>query len=37
MVGGAVVTQDYADKIGAEYYCVDAKATVDACKTIFGQ
>ncbi len=37
MVGGAVVTQEYADEIGAEYYCVDAKATVDACKEVFGQ
>ena len=36
MVGGAVVTPDYAKEIGAEYYCVDAKATVDACKVIFG-
>lgn len=37
MVGGAVVTPEYAKEIGAEYYCVDAKATVDACKEIFGQ
>ena len=36
MVGGAVVTRDYADSIGADYYCVDAKATVDACREIFG-
>ncbi|MBR1704045.1 MAG: homocysteine S-methyltransferase family protein [Clostridia bacterium] len=35
MVGGAVVTPDYAEKIGADYYCRDAKATVDACKTVF--
>lgn len=35
MVGGAVVTPDYAKRIGADYYCRDAKATVDACKTVF--
>ena len=35
MVGGAVVTPDYAEKIGADYYCRDAKATVDACKSVF--
>lgn len=37
MVGGAVVTPEYAKEIGAEYYCVDAKATVDACREIFGK
>ena len=36
MVGGAVLTPEYAARIGADYYCRDAKATVDACKTIFG-
>ncbi len=36
MVGGAVVTPDYAERIGADFYCRDAKASVDACKTIFG-
>lgn len=35
MVGGAVVTPDYAERIGADFYCRDAKATVDACKTVF--
>lgn len=36
MVGGAVLTPDYAEQIGADVYCRDAKATVDACKTLFG-
>ena len=35
MVGGAVVTPDYAERIGADFYCRDAKATVDACKSVF--
>lgn len=29
VVGGAVLTDDYAKKIGADYYAKDAKATVD--------
>ena len=28
MVGGAVLTQDYADEIGADFYCKDAMAAV---------
>ncbi|MBR5753514.1 MAG: homocysteine S-methyltransferase family protein, partial [Clostridia bacterium] len=36
MVGGAVLTPEYAERIGADYYCRDAKATVDACKEVFG-
>ena len=28
LVGGAVLTQEYADMIGADYYCRDAMATV---------
>ena len=36
MVGGAVLTPDYAEQIGADYYCKDAKETVDRCKKIFG-
>ncbi|MBQ9741489.1 MAG: hypothetical protein IJV91_11205 [Kiritimatiellae bacterium] len=27
-VGGAVVTQDYADEIGADFYAKDAMCTV---------
>ena len=35
-VGGAVLTEDYAMKIGADYYCRDAKESVDAAKKVFG-
>ena len=35
-VGGAVLTHDYAMKIGADYYCKDAKDTVDKAKEVFG-
>ena len=34
-VGGAVLTRDYAMKIGADFYCRDAKESVDAAKTVF--
>lgn len=33
-VGGAVLTEDYAMKIGADYYCRDAKASVDTAKKV---
>ena len=36
MVGGAVLTPDYAASIGADFYCRDAKASVDAARTVFG-
>lgn len=36
-VGGAVLTEDYAKKIGADYYCKDAKESVDTAKLVFGQ
>lgn len=36
MVGGAVLTNDYAMKIGANYYCKDAKESVDTAKKVFG-
>ncbi|MBQ5398960.1 MAG: homocysteine S-methyltransferase family protein [Ruminococcus sp.] len=36
MVGGAVLTADYAEKIGADYYCRDAKESVDTAKRVFG-
>ena len=36
-VGGAVLTHDYAMKIGADYYCKDAKESVDAAKDFFGE
>ncbi|MEG1985419.1 MAG: cobalamin-dependent protein, partial [Oscillospiraceae bacterium] len=35
MVGGAVITADYAIKIGADYYAKDAKASVDIAKEVF--
>ena len=34
-VGGAVLTQDYADKIGADYYCREAMDTVKAANELF--
>ncbi len=37
MVGGAVLTPEYAEKIGADYYGCDAKAAVDIAKRIFGE
>lgn len=36
MVGGAVLTADYAEKIGAEYYCKDAMKSVEAANEVFG-
>lgn len=35
-VGGAVLTKDYALKIGADYYCKDAKESVDTAKKVLG-
>lgn len=35
-VGGAVLTKDYAMKIGADYYCKDAKESVDTAKLVLG-
>ncbi len=35
-VGGAVLTEDYAMKIGADYYCRDAKESVDTAKRVLG-
>lgn len=34
-VGGAVLTQDIADEIGADYYCQDAMASVTLMNRIF--
>ena len=36
MVGGAVLTEDYAAKIGADYYTKDATASVRVAEKIFG-
>lgn len=37
VVGGAVVTPEYAAQIGADYYAKDAKATVDAAREVFAE
>ena len=34
-VGGAVLTKDYAQKIGADYYCREAMDTVKAANELF--
>lgn len=36
MVGGAVLTADYAQKIGADYYARDAKESCDIAKRVLG-
>ncbi|MDD4715155.1 MAG: homocysteine S-methyltransferase family protein [Oscillospiraceae bacterium] len=36
MVGGAVLTMEYAKKIGADYYAKDAKQAVDIAKEVLG-
>ena len=35
-VGGAVLNQEYADMIGADYYCKDAMQTVRCAEEFFG-
>jgi len=35
MVGGAVLTKDYALSIGADYFAKDAKAAMDIAKKVF--
>jgi len=35
MVGGAVLTEDYARQIGADYYCKDAMKSVEAAQEVF--
>jgi 5-methyltetrahydrofolate--homocysteine methyltransferase len=37
VVGGAVLTQEYADKIGADFYAKDAMATVRYAGELFGE
>ena len=37
MVGGAVLTEEYALSIGADYYCKDALADVRIAKEIYGK
>ena len=36
VVGGAVLTPEYAEKIGADWYAKDAKQTADIAKEFFG-
>ncbi len=35
MVGGAVLTEEYAAQMGADYYCSDAMKSVEAAKEVF--
>jgi 5-methyltetrahydrofolate--homocysteine methyltransferase len=35
VVGGAVLTEEYAAKIGADYYAKDAKQSVDIAKMVY--
>ena len=35
-VGGAVLTEDYAGQIGADYYAKDAKQSVDIARAVLG-
>ncbi len=35
-VGGAVLTPDYAKKMGADFYARDARESVDICKEVLG-
>lgn len=37
VVGGAVLTPEYAKKIGADFYAKDAMETVSAAKRVFGK
>ena len=37
MVGGAVLTPEYAEKIGADWYAKDAKQSADIAKKFFGE
>lgn len=37
MVGGAVLTPDYAAAIGADFYAKDAKQGVDIARSVFGK
>jgi len=36
IVGGAVLTPEYAKEIGADYYAKDAKQSADIAKAILG-
>jgi 5-methyltetrahydrofolate--homocysteine methyltransferase len=36
MVGGAVLTPEYARQIGADYYARDAKRSADIAREVLG-
>ena len=36
VVGGAVLTPEYAAQIGADFYAKDAKESVDVARRVFG-
>jgi len=36
MIGGAPVTQEYADEIGADGYAPDAASAVDLARSLVG-
>ena len=35
-VGGAVLTPEYAEKIGADFYARDARESVEICRKVLG-
>ncbi len=37
MVGGAVLTEEYAYEMGADYYCSDAMKSVEAAQDVFAE
>lgn len=37
MAGGAVLTADYAERIGADYYCNDAMSSVNVAQEVFNE
>ena len=37
MVGGAVLTEDYAKAIGADWFCPNAMSDVRIAQEVFGQ
>ena len=36
MVGGAVLTPEYAKKMGADFYARDARESVEICREVLG-
>ena len=37
MAGGAVLTEEYAKSIGADFYCGDAMKSVEAAQEVFNE